>query len=173
MNADQLRDKLAELLSENDIKVVFSESCTAGMASAILGQVSGISNYFCGSSVVYRPETKKQWLWVKSPTIKKYSCESEEVANEMAYGVLARTGEADLSASIVGHFVTDIPDKDGVIWISIYRRSGKDLKPMGSNCVQLKSKDRIQRQKEATEELFKSLIAVIKKCKPQMETSNV
>lgn len=167
MTIAQRRDELARLLADNDLKVVFAESCTAGMVSAILAQASGISKYFCGSAVTYRPETKKAWLWVKTPTIKKYSCESEEVADEMAHGVLARTEEAEWSASIVGHFGPGAPsDKDGVIWIGVYRRTRRDtLKPMGVTKITLGSETRIQRQKEAAEEVFTTLIKTIKRYK--------
>jgi PncC family amidohydrolase len=165
MKLAQRRDELAGLLSENDIKIVFAESCTAGNVSAVLSQVSGISNNLCGSAVTYRPETKKQWLWVRAPTIKKYSCESEEVADEMAHGALARTKEANWSASIVGHFGPGAPDeKDGVIWIGVYRRTARDtLKPLGVTCVTLVSTTRIQRQKEATTEVFIAVSRAINK----------
>ncbi len=163
MNLAQRRNELANLLFDANAKIVFAESCTAGMVSAILAQVNGISEHLCGSSVTYRPETKKQWLWVKAGTIKKYSCESEEVADQMAHGVLARTKEADWSASIVGHFGPGSPDaKDGVVWIGVYRRTASNtLKPMGVSQISLESKTRIQRQKEATEEVFNALIQTI------------
>lgn len=45
-----------------NIKVVFAESCTAGMAAALLGAVPGISDSFCGSFVVYRAKSKQDWL---------------------------------------------------------------------------------------------------------------
>ncbi len=165
MTIAQSRDELASLLADNDLKVVFAESCTAGMVSAILAQSNGISKYLCGSSVTYRPETKKDWLWVKAPTIKNHSCESKEVADEMARNVLARTKEAEWSASIVGHFGPGAPrDKDGVIWIGVYRRTIRDtLKPMGITKITLRSETRTQRQKEATEEVFKALIKSIRK----------
>jgi nicotinamide-nucleotide amidase len=165
MSLSKRRDQLAKLLSENDLKVVFSESCTAGMVSAILSQCPGISENLCGSAVTYRPETKKQWLWVKANTVKNYSCESEEVADEMAHGALARTKEAEWSTSVVGHFGPGAPEeKDGVIWVGVYRRTARDtLKPMGTTRIQLKTETRIQRQKEATEEVFKTLINTINK----------
>ena len=167
MTIVQKRDELAGLLADNNLKIVFAESCTGGMASAILSQVRGISKYLCGSAVTYRLETKKQWLWVKAPTIRNHSCESEEVAYEMAHGVLARTREADWSISVTGHFGPNAPkEKDGVIWIGIYRRTTRDtLKPMGVTCVTLGADTRIQRQKESTEEVFNALIKSIRKHK--------
>ncbi len=167
MSLSERRDELAGLLATHDLKLVFAESCTAGMASATLAQVNGISSHLCGSAVTYRPQTKKDWLWVRAPTIKKCTCESEEVACEMAHGVLARTKEANWSASVVGHFGPGAPeDKDGVIWVSIFRRTQRDtLLPMGVSCITLQAESRIQRQKEATREVFESLIRAIKKSK--------
>ena len=65
MNINPAAAKLAETLEQlGDQKVVFAESCTCGMAAALLGEVPGISNYFCGSQVVYRDLSKIDWLGV-------------------------------------------------------------------------------------------------------------
>ena len=54
--------ELAEQLAAKQQKIVFAESCTAGMAAALLGGCPGISAWLCGSAVTYREATKTRWL---------------------------------------------------------------------------------------------------------------
>jgi PncC family amidohydrolase len=167
MSLTQNRNLLAAELKGHNLKVVFAESCTAGLVSATLAGCPGISEHHCGSLVTYRPDSKKAWLWVKAASIRKWSCESEQVAEEMALGALSRTKEADWAASIVGHFGPNAPDdKDGVIWIGLYRRSKQKrdvLRPMGVVCVELGEPGRVSRQKEATALVLATLAKAIKK----------
>jgi len=43
--------RLAQILEEQNRKIVFAESCTGGLVSATLTQIPGISSYHCGSAV--------------------------------------------------------------------------------------------------------------------------
>ena len=165
MSLSENRNALAAHLKRHDLKVVFAESCTAGLVSATLAQVPGVSNHHCGSFATYRPDSKKSWLWVKANSIKKWTCESEQVADEMAEGALARTKEADWAASVVGHFGPNSPEgKDGIIWIGVYRRGDNgSLHPMGVTEIQLKEAGRIGRQREATDYVLETLSKAIKR----------
>ena len=167
MSLTENRNFLAAQLGRNDLKVVFAESCTAGLVSATLAQVPGISNHHCGSFATYRPDSKKGWLWVKAASIRDFTCESEQVADEMAHGALARTKEADWAASVVGHFGPDAPnEKDGVIWVGIYRRSKQKrdvIRPVGVECIQLEESGRVGRQKEAADWVLLTLGKAIQK----------
>jgi nicotinamide-nucleotide amidase len=116
---------LAERLKETHSRIVFAESCTAGLIAATLARVPGISAHLCGSAVVYRNETKSAWLSVSADDLANESIGpvSGEVAAAMATGVLQMTPEADIAASITGHLGPDAPaDLDGVIIVSIARR---------------------------------------------------
>lgn len=161
----ETRNLLASQLKRSNLKVVFAESCTAGLVSATMAQVPGISDHLCGSLVTYRPESKKSWLWVKAASIREFTCESEQVADEMSHGALARTKEADWSASIVGHFGPNAPDgKDGVIWIGLYRRSKqkKDvIRPIGVTKIKLAVTGRVARQKESAGLVLSTLLKAI------------
>ena len=58
--------RLASLLKVLDVRVAFAESCTAGLVAASLARTPGISQWLCGSAVVYRDATKAAWLDRKS-----------------------------------------------------------------------------------------------------------
>ncbi len=112
--------KLAPLLKKKKLKLVFAESCTGGMISAQLAEVPGISDFLCGSAVVYRNETKSNWLGISRKTLKNPGPVSRTVAEGMAKKVLERTPEADLSASITGYLGPTSPrGKDGQVFIGL------------------------------------------------------
>lgn len=115
------RDQLATLLFGTGMKVVFAESCTAGMCSAMLGQVEGISDHLCGSMVTYRPQMKIDWLKVKEDTIKEHTCESSQVADEMALNVLEKCVDANFSAAIVGDIGRSA--EDWIIYVAVACRA--------------------------------------------------
>lgn len=112
--------RLAEVLKSADRRVVFAESCTAGLVSATLGAIPGISEYLCGSAVTYRNDTKIRWLEVPANTIRHAGPVSGIVARHMAAGVLENTPEADLAVSITGHLGPNAPEGiDGVVFIGV------------------------------------------------------
>jgi len=123
MNAEAAAKEVARLLVERNEKLVLAESCTAGNIAATLGRIDGISNNFCGSAVVYRPETKKEWLAVTDKTIDKHTCESLACAIKIATGVLESTPEATWALGIVGHIGAGAPKEvDGDIYVCIAKR---------------------------------------------------
>lgn len=117
--------EIVRVLCERGEKIVFAESCTAGMVSATLATIPGASKCLCGSFVTYHPKMKRKILGVKKKTIRKHTTESPQVAQQMAIGAL-KASDADWSASIVGHFGPDSPeDKDGKVWVAIAQRTKK------------------------------------------------
>lgn len=117
-------------LANHDEKLVLAESCTGGLVATLLTSLPGISEYFCGSTVVYRWDTKMKWLGVQPETLEKYTDVSCETAEEMARGVLNHTPEATLSASITGHLGPNAPQQqDGLICIGVARRKKADADP--------------------------------------------
>lgn len=115
-----LLGEVAGLLMKSQTKIVFAESCTAGLISATLARVPGISDVHCGSAVVYRLATKTRWLGVPEPMLDDPGPVSEPVARAMAEGVLSQTPEAKMSAAITGHLGPGAPpDQDGQIFVGI------------------------------------------------------
>lgn len=119
-----LVQEVASLLMQLGRRVVFAESCTGGLVSASLARVPGISEYLCGSAVVYRLDTKARWLGISEALLRDPGPVSAVVARAMALGVLTRTPEADLAASITGHLGPNAPgDQDGLVFIGIVQRN--------------------------------------------------
>lgn len=150
---------LATGLRENGLKIVFAESCTAGLASATLAQIPGISAHHCGSAVVYRLDTKHQWLGVSEALLENPGPVSQEVAEAMATGVLRITPEAYLAASITGHLGPNAPeDQDGLVWMAVAHRASNKVT---AKSLILANAGREVRQIEAARTLLEYAAAVM------------
>lgn len=107
-------------------RLVLAESCTAGNVAAELGQLPGISESLCGSMVVYRNDSKAEWLGVSralldDPAIGPVSA---AVTLALAHSVLQRTPEATLGAAITGHLGPGAPaGYDGCVFCAIVERN--------------------------------------------------
>jgi nicotinamide-nucleotide amidase len=84
---DLLESKVGDLLAFNNLTLSVAESCTGGLLSSMITDISGSSRYFKGGLCVYSNEAKINLLGVQSSTIEKYGAVSEETALEMAENV--------------------------------------------------------------------------------------
>ncbi|MCA9267496.1 MAG: CinA family protein, partial [Planctomycetales bacterium] len=140
----------ADRLRARDVRIVFAESCTAGLASAALAGVPGVSAWHCGSAVTYREATKTAWLGVSAATIAERNVVSREVAQEMAAGVLRITPDATLAVAVTGHLGPDAPaELDGLVHLAAARRTPGDVAPLDTLAQRLAAHSRIDRQHEA------------------------
>lgn len=102
-NLSRQAESLVKLLKKKRARLVLAESCTGGLLASLLTEVPGVSDYFCGSFVTYRENSKNQWIGVKASTLKKYSAVSIQTAEEMVRGALKHTPEATIGASVTGY----------------------------------------------------------------------
>lgn len=155
-----------ETRTSTQARIVFAESCTAGLVAALLGQVPGISRFLCGSMVTYRESTKQQWLSVSRETLDQFTAESLETSKALATRVLERTGEATFSAAITGHLgplTGDEPPsvKDGKVFIVVAKRENGSTTIVSSETKQLKSSTRVDRQFESATAVLGSISEAI------------
>ncbi len=147
---EKIAKRLAERLAEAGRRVVFAESCTAGLVSSSLAAVPGISDWLCGSAVTYRNQTKIGWLDVDSDVVERETAVSETVAGQMAVGVLAKTPEADLAVSVTGHLGPHAPAaSDGVLFVGVARRIDGVATLSHVDRCRLQQTERLGRQREA------------------------
>jgi nicotinamide-nucleotide amidase len=138
-------------LERDSTRLVLAESCTAGLVAAALGTVPGVSHWFCGSLVTYRPAQKIAWLGVPEELLARFTAESPEAAEAMVRGALDRTPEAIVAASITGHLGPDAPpERDGQVFIVVGQRGeGTLIAATRPKSHQLVSTGREARQMEA------------------------
>lgn len=94
-------EEVVALLLERGWTITFAESCTGGLLSGRLVNVSGASSVLKISLVTYAEEAKQKLLGVKAETLKEYGVVSAQTASEMAQGAL-QYAEADVAVSVTG-----------------------------------------------------------------------
>jgi len=98
---DSLEDVIGRLLKERGLTLSLAESCTGGLISSRITNISGSSSYFERGIVSYSNGAKVELLKVDEDVIAKYGAVSIEVARQMADGVRAISG-TDIGLSITG-----------------------------------------------------------------------
>jgi len=124
---------LADALAQKRQRIVFAESCTAGLVSATLARIAGISEWHCGAAVVYRLDTKQRWLGISAAMLDDPGPVSQDVAHAMAISVLERTPEANYAAAVTGHLGPNVPfEQDGLVWVAIAKRQASGIAVIAS-----------------------------------------
>lgn len=118
-----IEEELVKALREKGMTIATAESCTGGMVSSRIVNVSGASAVFMNGLTAYSNEAKQQWLGVPETHFERYGAVSAEVAQAMAEGV-RRVGKAD-----VGIGITGIAGPTG----------GTPEKPVGTVCIAVAS----------------------------------
>lgn len=96
---ETLEGEIGGLLRSRNLKLAVAESCTGGLIGHRITNVSGSSDYFLESRVVYGNEAKITGLGVEGKLLKQYGAVSREVAVAMAEGVRKT---ADVSLAVTG-----------------------------------------------------------------------
>ena len=147
--------RVARLLQQSNHKIVFAESCTAGLVSATLSRIAGISSWHCGGVVTYRNETKAAYLGIDPKVLKRPGPVSELVARQMAESVLGKTPEATIAASITGHLGPNAPPKlDGLVYVAVALRCSDGDETVAFKLLLSAELDRYERQRLAAETLL-------------------
>ena len=84
--------EVGKILLRNALKISTAESCTGGLLSSRLTDVSGSSAYVRINFVTYSNESKQKILGVSEKILKTFGAVSEQCAYEMAQGLKKLTG---------------------------------------------------------------------------------
>ena len=110
---------VGDMLRAGRLRVSVAESCTGGLLTSRLTDVSGSSDYVEHGVVAYSNAAKIAWLGVAADTIAEHGAVSEPVAVAMAEGICEGSGTE------VGVGVTGVAGPGG----------GSDRKPVGTVCI--------------------------------------
>lgn len=100
-NDETIEGVLYKKLKEKNMKIAFCESCTGGLITSRFTQISGISEVFDRGIITYSNKSKIEELGVNKETLNRYGAVSEQIALEMATGLLNKTG-VDIALSTTG-----------------------------------------------------------------------
>ena len=98
---------ILDILKEKQQTLAIAESCTGGLCSSLLTDISGASKVYLGSVTSYSNQVKMNSLDVSSDTIEQHTVYSHQVAQEMAKGV------SQALESHIGLSTTGIAGPDG------------------------------------------------------------
>ena len=94
-------EKIGKFLIEKELTISTTESCTGGLLSSKLTDISGSSAYITLNLVTYANEAKNRMLGVSTDTLQNFGAVSEECAYEMAKGLYELT-KSDICVSTTG-----------------------------------------------------------------------
>ncbi len=84
-------EEIGKILTEQNWTISTTESCTGGLLSSKLTDISGSSAYITLNLVTYANEAKNKMLGVSNKTLERFGAVSEECAYEMAKGLFELT----------------------------------------------------------------------------------
>lgn len=115
-------EEIAKKLADRGWKISTTESCTGGLLSSKLTDISGSSAFITLNLVTYANEAKQKMLNVNEETLDAYGAVSEQCAYEMAKGLYELT-KSDICVSttgIAGPTGGTIEKPVGIMYSTIY-----------------------------------------------------
>ncbi|MHB0998799.1 MAG: competence/damage-inducible protein A [Armatimonadota bacterium] len=101
VDEETLEDVVVGMLRARGLKLALAESCTGGLISNRITNVSGSSEVYLAGIVSYSNAAKTKFLGVPADLIAAHGAVNPEVAEAMASGAAAETG-ADIALGVTG-----------------------------------------------------------------------
>lgn len=143
---ETLEGAIGKLLTKTNKTIAIAESCTGGLISNRITDISGCSRYFKCSMVTYSNESKESFLGVKRGSLEKYGAVSKQAALEMAMGIkhfacvdigVGVTGIAGPTGWAKGKplglvYIALVTDRKRIVKKFLFRGSRQDVKFLAS-----------------------------------------
>ena len=127
-----IENAVVKALHESGLTLSAAESCTGGLISKRVTDISGCSDVFFGGCVTYTNDVKQRLIGVSEKTLEQYGAVSEQTAREMARGVRLATG-SDIGVSatgIAGPTGGTAETPVGTVFIGISTRNGEEVRKL-------------------------------------------
>lgn len=140
-----------------------AESLTCGHLQALIGEVSGASDYFLGGITAYTLEQKVRHLRVNRTHAKQVACVSQRVAVEMAEGVCELFG-ADLGLATTGYAEPNRAAgvKVPLAWWALCHRRRGGRSVIISGLVEVPGAKRVAVQERVSREVLAALVGYLR-----------
>ena len=152
-----IEEEVVKYFTENKLSFASAESCTGGIISKRITDISGASLMFGYGLCTYANIAKIKLLGVSTESLEKYGAVSRNVAYEMAQGLL-RLSESDVAVSTTGIASPVISPSNkplGLVYVGVASKLG--VRTIELNLGELKNRDRI-RETSATMALNEALV---------------
>ena len=155
-----LEEELGQILKDNNLNIATAESCTGGLVSSRLTDVSGSSDYVKLNFVTYANEAKNEILGVSWDILNNFGAVSEECAYAMAEGLHNKT-HCDIAlctTGIAGPTGGTNEKPVGLCYIGIYYKKIIAVKEIRIN----PQNPRIEMKQRFADEALKLTLSVVK-----------
>jgi len=121
---------VGELLIQHGLQLAVAESCTGGLVSHRITNISGSSRYYLGGVTSYANEAKITLLGVSQETLEKHGAVSAETVLQMARGIrLKLSADIGLSTSGIAGPTGGTMDKPvGTTWVGFSSSAGEEAR---------------------------------------------
>ena len=140
MEKYEVLNKIKDILIKNSLSLSSAESCTGGLISSYLTDISGASNFIFQNFVTYSNDAKIKYLGVSPDTLKQYGAVSSQTAYEMSKGLLKLSDCSIATTGILGPTGYSKDKPIGLVYISLGCKN--DIKVIKYISKQAKTKDR-------------------------------
>jgi len=145
----KIESKVGEVLRKRQITLAVAESCTGGLISSRITDISGSSKYFKMGLVAYSNLIKENILGVSSSLLQKHGAVSRQVALEMAKGARLLAG-TDIGVGVTGIagptggtkkkpvglvYIALVTDKKRIVKVFRFKGSRQDIKFQASEAA--------------------------------------
>ena len=116
-----IEEEIGDMLRKKKLSLTTAESCTGGLVSNRITNISGSSDYYKGGVVAYANEVKVQILLVHEALLAQKGAVSAECARAMAEGIRALlNGDIGIATTGIAGPTGGTPDKPvGLVYIAL------------------------------------------------------
>lgn len=127
-----VEDSLAQVLVERGETLALAESCTGGLISSRITMLEGASKYYLGGVTSYSNSVKETVLGVAAADLEQYGAVSQQVVEQMAFGVrrLMKSDYAIATSGVAGSTGGTAEKPVGTVWIAIAWDGGVESRLM-------------------------------------------
>lgn len=155
-----LEEKVVKVLNEKGLVLATAESCTGGLISKRITDVSGSSSVFNCGIVSYSNEIKEKVLGVQHKTLETFGAVSEQTVREMVKGVLKISG-ADVAVSVSGIAGPNSDNTEkpvGLIFLAVSNGENTQVKQLNNT---FKENIRENNRNSASDEALKMILDLV------------
>jgi nicotinamide-nucleotide amidase len=160
-------EKLKALLIANQLRVAVAESLTCGRLQAVLGSISGASNFFEGGITAYSLRQKTRLLAVDRQHAKSVNSVSQRVAFELAGGA-CNLFQTDIGIGTTGYaeICPEMEIHQPIAYVGISRRSEGKIMNIAGDYITGNGLNRVQMQEYVCRAALVALLSYLENYQP-------
>lgn len=130
LDNDTIEAEIGKVLTEKQLTIALAESCTGGLITSRITDISGSSNYLIGSIICYTNNIKSEFVDVPPQIILDYGAVSHQTASLLAAGIRQKfTATIGMGITGIAGPTGATPTKPvGTVYIAIDGPSGIQCK---------------------------------------------